>query len=184
MKCLFSYLLFSFALSVNPLFSQDGTRDVIGKVFYKKKVFKIIFFDYKGVGEWPHRLPDGVFAFIIPDSTFQKQYPNILYDLAMSWAKEKMVSTRTFIAKPEGTVFITNGSIRNGTFKLLVRFDEMRIDDTKAIFVFHTTAVTYNAEMVGRYVKIAARLRKEKNGWKIKRLKISKIPCCDNFSST
>jgi len=180
MKRLHLCLLLSVVVASN-LFAQDLAKEIIDKVFYERKVVKVIFFDYKGIGEWPHRIPDGTFAFIIPDSTFQKQYPDILYDLAMSWAKERMVSVRTFIARPEGTTFVTNGSISNGTFKLLVRFDEINLSGAKAILVFHTTGVTLDNDMVGRYVKIAAHLKKRKNGWKISRLKIRKISCCDEL---
>ena len=178
------YLLFSVALVSNSLFSQDITKEVIKKVFYEKKVLSLVFFDYKGVGKWPHRLPDGVFAFIIPDSTFQKQYPNILYDLALSWAEEKMASTRTFIASPEGNMFINNNFLFDETIKLLIRFDQIRIDDTRAKLIFHTTSQRRYIDMSGRYVRIIASLKMGKKGWKIRHLKIKKIPCCDDFSAT
>jgi hypothetical protein len=169
------FLFFSLAFTLSPLSAQDVAKDVIEKVFYEKKVHNVIFFEYKGTGQWPHRLRDGVFAFILPDSVFRGQYPDILNELAASWANEQMLSTKTFIARKEGTVFITNGSVGNGTYKLLIRFDKLQIEKEKAILIFHTTSVIPKRDSTVRYVRIKARLNKVDEEWKLIKLKVINI---------
>ncbi|NOS93527.1 MAG: hypothetical protein HOP30_16530 [Cyclobacteriaceae bacterium] len=174
------YLFFSLAFTLSPLCAQDAAKKVIEKVFYEKKVREVIFFEYQGTGQWPHRLRDGVYAFILPDSIFRGQYPNILNELAASWANEQMLSTKTFIARKEGTVFITNGSVGNGTYKLLIRFDKLKIEGEKAILIFHTTSVMAKKDSAVKYVRIKAMLNKVDEEWKLIKLRVINIPAPRN----
>lgn len=164
-----------FLIGINVSYSQTEPKSVIKKVFYEREVFEKIFFDYKGIGEYPIRLPDGKFAFIVPDTTFQKFYPNIISDLASGWGAERMMHTRTFIRGETGSVLVNNSFFRDESMRLLILIDSLKIDPRRAYLVFHTTSEFFHSDMDGRYVKVTAALRK-KGEWKITDLKLEPFP--------
>lgn len=181
------FLVVSLALSCGvlhaqgPLPYQDSVRDIISEVLYEKKIFEIIFFDHKGEGKWPHRLPDGKFAYIVADTTFGKFYPDIALQLAWGWGKERTLNQRTFIKKAEGSVLLNGDLFFQRTIRLVIRIDSLKIDGSEASLDFHTTSLLKNEEMLNRYVRVNAKLKKKKRGkdWKVKSLSITNYPCCD-----
>lgn len=156
--------------------SQDSIGDVIEKVFYQEKLFKIIFFDYHEMSDTPFPLPEAKLAFIIPDTTFQKLYPDILSDMASGWGKEGMMHTKTFIKRPEGSVLVNNGFYMNPSMRLLVRIVGVGITNNKAFLEFNTTSQFLHDDMKGRYVWVKAHLKKKRGQWKISDLSISDYP--------
>lgn len=164
-----------FLFGINASYSQIEAKSVIKKVFYERDVFEKIFFDYKGVGEYPIRLPDGKFAFIVPDTTFQKFYPNIISDLAFGWGAERMMHTRTFIKEETGSVLVNNSFFRDESMRLLILIDSLKIDSKRAFLVFHTTSEFFHSDMNGRYIKVTATLKKKKD-WRITHLELNQFP--------
>lgn len=156
--------------------SQDSIRDIIEKVFYQDEVFNLVFFDYKEMNDTPFPLPEAKFAFIIPDSTFQKLYPNILFELASGWGRERMMHTKTYIRGTNGSVLVNNGFRMNHSMRLLIRIMNIQLDDNRAFLEFNTTSRFPNDDVKRRYVWVKAHLKKKSGQWKISNLSISDYP--------
>lgn len=172
----FVFALITFLYSPYLVQSQDTFKDVVGKVFYDEKVFKLIFFDYKEMTDTPFPLPEAKFAFVMPDSIIQSLYPNIMFDLASGWGKERMMHTMTYIRGNQGSVLINNGFRMNPSMRLLIQIVNFDLDGNKAFLEFNTTSRFRNDDMKGRYVWVKAHLKKKRGQWKISNLSISDYP--------
>ena len=150
---------------------QDTLRDIVKKVFYHKKVCHKVFSDYQGLGGPPHALPDGRYAFIFPDTTFQKIYPDILERLSLSWGTERKLFTITYIMEPDGIVFIKNDTEKNQKKSIL--FDLISISKKEAYIIFHTYWVWELRGENRPKEKFKCSLVNKKGQWKIKKIVIS-----------
>jgi hypothetical protein len=152
------------------------TREVIDQVFYDERVFNIIFFQYKELNDTPFPLPEIKVAFIIPDTTFQALYPDVIYDMAAGWGREGLMHTKTYIKRDGGSVLVNNGFYMNPSMRLLVRILSIRFSGNSAYLEFKTTSQFLHDDMTGRYVRVKAKLKRKNSRWKVQRLLISKDP--------
>lgn len=153
--------------------SQDSIKSIIEKVFYQEEIFNLVFFDYKEMNDTPFPLPETKLAFIIPDSTFQKLYPNILFELASGWGRERMMHTKTYIRGNNGSVLVNNGFRMNHSMRLFIRIMNIQIEGNKAFLEFNTTRRFQNDNVKERYVSVKAHLKMKRGQWKISSLSIS-----------
>lgn len=156
--------------------SQDSIKSIIEKVFYQEEIFNLVFFDYKEMNDTPFPLPETKLAFIIPDSTFQKLYPNILFELASGWGRERMMHTKTYIRGNNGSVLVNNGFRMNHSMRLFIRIMNIQIEGNKAFLEFNTTRRFQNDNVKERYVSVKAHLKMKRGQWKISSLSISDYP--------
>lgn len=153
------------------VYAQDENLiPVVKAAFYDDKIYDKVFIDYKGIGEWPFVLPKGKYAFIVPDTTFQKICPNILNKLALGWARERKLQTMTLINEPTSTVFVSRSHDDN--IDLLVEFSLILINSENAKLIFNTTSLDLKESLRDRYIKAEVSLKKKKGKWRTKRVKI------------
>src|SRR5262245_13353622 len=118
---------------------EDVLMKLVGEVFYNKKIYGKVFFDYDGVGEFPHVLAKGKYAFIYPDSNFQAYYQNVHDKLSMTWGLEKKLYTMTYLINDLGTVFIKSNINSDPNLKYYIMFNEIQISESEAALKFSTS---------------------------------------------
>lgn len=126
-----------------------------------------MFFDYDGIGNPPFVLPKGKYSLIYPDSVFCIAYPEIAYDLSMTWANERKIQTLTYIKNDSGTVFVKSNGDNNMRFQIL--FDEIRISPNDAKVRFKTSCECRGNE-IGTMHFFDADLVLNGKDWEIKTL--------------
>jgi hypothetical protein len=174
-----TFLIFSLLLTLNTQLTaqRDSLKQVIEKVFYHKRVSTRIFFEYQGIGEKPHVLSDGEYAFIYPNSIFQKFDPEILDRLANTWGSERKLYTVTYIKKPIGSVFIKSNVNSDPNLKFYILFQRITFLGKKAYLSFTTSCRREDADK-GTVTFFEADLRAKRNKWKITRLIIREEKNC------
>ena len=89
---------------------SDTIATAIKALLLEDKVAEKIFFKYEGEGEVLYSLPAGNYAFISPDSTFQKVYRGILKEFPYTLVTDSLVYKNKFYKYSERAIYI------NGTF--------------------------------------------------------------------
>lgn len=181
MKRYFPLIITLSIFSGQCLYAQNDTLvQVVRKVFYEKKVYDRIFFDYTAgeIDGYPY-MPSGRYALIFSDSIFQKKYPGLLEKLAISHGTVGVLLSIPFIKEQEGEVWVTSHTLDDRK-DLFITFDHLSFSDRESKLVFHTTSWT-DKSMKGKYVKVTCSLKRKNDEWRISTLKIDMIPCCDMY---
>jgi hypothetical protein len=158
---------------------EDNFRQVIRTVFYNPKVFGKIFIEYSGdkmtfMEGYPVEMKG---AFVLPDTTLQKRFPNLLDLVGTSHGTEKYFMTITFLSHSRGNVYITS-NVHDMAILRYVDFDRVSINKKTAQVEFHTTSFPESRGTKLDHFKIVCELAKRRKGWKVKDLRIDPIECC------
>lgn len=169
-----------FALSMaGQLYAQeDSIKILLSRVLYDKKVFPEVFFSYSGFGEYPHVLAPGTYAFIFPDSVFEKHYPDIIKKLSTTWGSEKKLYTMTYLQRPDmGTVFVKSDIYSDPNLKFYITLNMIAVDGNKATVKFSTSCNCIDYEN-GKRVNLDIGLVRKRNGWKVKAVQVLRVIGC------
>ena len=156
---------------------SDTIATAIKALLLEDKVAEKIFFKYEGEGEVLYSLPAGNYAFISPDSTFQKVYRGILKEFPYTLVTDSLVYKKKFYKDSERAIYI------NGTFgyELMIVFKEISVVDDLAKIVFFTTSAKKEERYRDRYVLIKGYLTKENGRWRIDKYEIDPIEWVEFF---
>lgn len=160
-----------FLFGINVSYSRIEAKSVIKQYFMKgrflrryssiTKVQASIPFDY-----WMENLP-------LPDTTFQKFYPNIISELASGWGIERMMHTRTFIRGETGSVLVNNSFFRDESMRLLILIDSLKLTLNVRLSCFIQQVNFFTGLWMD--VTLTASIKKKKQ-WKIIDLKLDPSP--------
>lgn len=153
-----------------------SVREIISAVLYHKTVFEVASFNFRGYLEF--QPPNGRAAFIIPDTTLQKVYPNVLTDLAYGWGNERMLGTRTIARQDAGAIYVTNHFNGDSSMHVMVQFMRFEIHEKEAIVEFRTISQFNDPEMASKYVWVKAKLAHKSKGWRVINLTKRSTPWC------
>ncbi|HTF17558.1 MAG TPA: hypothetical protein VK658_05765 [Chryseolinea sp.] len=172
-------LLISLLVFTNEaLFGQppQTVLDIIDRLLFHPKVYKFAFVAYMKDEAYTFNQPTDMVAFIMPDTTLRKVYPQVLADIAYSWGAERMLEMRTLSTRPEGTILVTNGFYHNPRIRLLIQFMKFDFTDTDASIEFRVTSEFNNKELANHYVRIWAKIVKANGAWKVERVRCKGAP--------
>jgi hypothetical protein len=163
------------------VFAQGSPElDWLRMAFFHKKAFDKVFFDYDSNNTNPGLSPSGKCAFILPDSVFRTIFPNIFDLIDGSWIDEKMVLTTELIQHEKGTLYAT-AYASNIEIETWVRFDEITRSNREVKIVFHTTDYSGKSPTKAfKYHKITTVIRRSPRGWRVKKMRVTEIGCCDD----
>src|SRR5260221_6413772 len=122
MKWVHSIILITLSHSAFAQIS-DNVAGALKALISTREVASKIFFEYSEGGEKPWALPPGKYAFIAPDTTFQKVYNGILDEFPYSVVTDGYVYKRIFFVDTSGSAYI-NCAIN---FELLVVFEKISV---------------------------------------------------------
>jgi len=168
-----------FMLPSMVLAQEDNLRQIIRTVFYNPDVFDKIFIEYTGnKTTFMEGYPEGMKgAFVLPDTTLQHRFPNLLDLVRISHGTEKYFMTITFLSNPYGNVYIT-ANVHDMAILYYVDFEIINIKGKTANIEFHTTSFPESKGTKLNHFKVACDLIKRRKGWKVKNLHIDPIECC------
>lgn len=172
-------LIFLVTLPLTVWAQEDNLRQVVRTVFYNPEVFNKIFIEYAGDKiTFMEGYPAGMKgAFVLPDTTLQNGFPNLLDLVGTSHEAEKYFMTITFLSHPRGNVYITS-NVHDMAILFYVDFENIYIKGKTANIAFHTTSFPESKGTKLNHFKIDCDLVKRGNGWKVKNLRIDPIECC------
>jgi len=175
----FACLVFLLILPLRVWAQEDYLHQIVRTVFYNPSVSDKLFFDYTGDSiTFMDGYPKGMRgAFILPDTTLQKQIPNLLHLIGTSHGTEKYFMTITFLSRSNEKVFITS-HIMDPAILLYVDFDQISVSGKNAIVKFHTTSFPESKATKLNHFKVSCDLTKHRKGWKIRNLHVDPIDCC------
>ncbi|HEY5749167.1 MAG TPA: hypothetical protein VIU12_24025 [Chryseolinea sp.] len=127
--------VFIFLVQTSSLFGQENNlHQILRTILYQPEVFDKVFFEYRGskITFMEGYEPGMHGAFILPDTTIQHEFPNVLDLVGTSHGTEKYFMTITFLSNPNGNVYITS-HIADPGIRLYIDFDRISIDKEKAI---------------------------------------------------
>lgn len=161
---------------------EDDLRQILRVVFYHPEIFDKIFFQYSGTDiTFLEGYKSGMKgAFVLPDTTLQSKFPNLLEIIGVSHSTEKYFLTITFLANRNGNTYIT-AHVMDPAISLYIDLDCIIIQKRKASVSFHTTSFSEISIMKERYIVVESELRKRRSGWRIGKMQISPIKCCTNL---
>jgi hypothetical protein len=158
-----------------PIWAQikPDHADAIKALLLHKDLVDHIFF-YYDTSDWRGDFfpPPGNYAFIHPDTNFQKIYPNIINEFPNTLNTDGILYKRTFYRGGHRGIFI-NGT---ASVELEVVFTEINIGANEARINFLTTAWMNFDKFRGKYIEGGATLRKKGGHWYVKKITIKKIP--------
>ena len=125
----------------------DSTKNIIQTILLDKEVSEKIFFYYQG--EWIGEgvLSSGNYAFICPDTTFQKMHPGILNEFPYT---DNPIYKVKFYNDSTKAIYI-NGVIG---FELFIVFKEISINAQTAKISFFTTSRINQKRFKKKYVNV------------------------------
>lgn len=150
----------------------DDSREVIKKTLLDDSIRQKVFFTYDG-SEWrgAFQLSAGTYAFIVPDTTFQKIYKGILQEFPYSIKTDGLLSMRRLYSDSTRTIYISG---RVGP-ELCIVFRKIEIKSDSAIIEFFTTSFGNQKRFDERYIAGTAHLQKSNGMWHVKESKIQRI---------
>jgi hypothetical protein len=142
------------------------------------KIAKEIFLQYDE-RDWSgyYALPPGTYAFICPDTTFQKIYPSILEEFPHAIATDGLIYQKAFYRDSVKGVYI-DGSF--GPQQNIV-FTKIKVDSDTAEIEFFTTAWFNLIRFDNTYVSVMASLRKKDGQWFVENCKVKRIEWREYF---
>jgi len=152
---------------------SDTTASAIKALLLHEKVAEKIFFEYDVQGS----MPAGNYAFICPDTTFQRVYKGILDEFPYSLATDGLIYKRKFYADSVRAIYV-NGIL---DFSLYIVFRKISVTAQTADIVFFTTSGFDKERFKGRYVTVTGHLRFEDGKWLVRTAKIEKTGWVEYF---
>ena len=155
---------------------SDETENSIKALLLEDKVAEKIFFKYDNY-QGLYTLPPGNYAFICPDTTFQKVYRGILSEFPNTIASDSLLYMRKFYRDQARGIYI-NG---NYGYELWIVFKEISIGDEAAKIVLFTTSAVREEKYQNRYVLVTAHLSNKNNQWRVSKHEIKPIEWVELF---
>jgi hypothetical protein len=149
---------------------SDQVAQAIKTLLLDGKISEKIFVEYNQSGGL-HELPPGKYAFICPDTTFQKVYLGILRELTYSIKTDSLLYKKTFYRDSTQSIYI-NGRIG---YELWIVFQNISVDENSANISFFTTSFRNEQLFRDKYVDVVGRLVKDESGWRIVKREIKAI---------
>ena len=172
-----------FSAMVQTLTAQisEQARTAILTVLLSDKVEQRAFFDYDS-GTWngSYQLKGGRYAFIYPDSTFQKIYPGIMAEFSYSVLTDSLLELRK----------IYRDSLRGVYAKRIIPFGilftvftRIEIDSKLCRIDLYTTSLFDRASFKEHYAQVQSTLFKKDGKWVIESCTVKSIAWRKTFEA-
>lgn len=147
---------------------SDSEAIVIRTVLLAEEVSEKVFYYYEDEWRGAGQLGIGTFAFVCPDSTFQKLYKGILDEFPYT---DSITYKIKFYKDTTRAIFI-DGII---AFELFIVFTEIEIASETAEVSFFTTSRFNQERFRDQYVQVTSDLYKVDGKWKVLNCRIKPI---------
>jgi hypothetical protein len=169
-------------LSCSNSLSQQNTEQLewLELSLFHKKAFDKIFFEYDTNNVYPGISPSGKCVFILPDTIFRTILPGVLARIDYSYQNEHMPLTTRLIQNKKGTIY-SSTYLLNGEIIKWIRFDHFTMKDKEINLSYHTTDYggKFNPKTL-QFHRVKCILKKTGSEWKVKKISIQRIGCCDD----
>lgn len=181
MKCTTLLLIIVLNFGSGQLWGQPPPMivDIIDRLLFSPKIYRLVFVPYIYDEKYQHKQPTGKVAFIMPDTTLRKVYPNVLTDLGYAWGTERMLDMRTISRRPEGTIIVTNGFNYSPRIRLLIQFMQFDVTDKKALIEFRITSQFVHKDLKDHYFRVRSKMSKVNGIWRVSHVRCKKAPWSD-----
>lgn len=160
---------------------SDNVACAIRALLLEEKVSKKIFFKYDD-RDWrgAYKLPPGNYAFICPDTTFQKAYKGILNEFPYTIATDGLLNLRKFYKDSTRAIYINGGIVS----ELCVVFKKIEVNQETATIIFFTTSLGNQIRFEDRNVLVTGHLRSIGGRWKVEKCELKAIAWVEYFKRT
>jgi len=161
---------------------SDRARDAIITILLSNAVERCVFFDYPpGTWNGAHQLTGGRYAFIPPDTTFLKIYPNIREELPYTVRTDSLVYVKKIYSDTLRGIYV-QGILAAGY--LFTVFTKLEVNSSRAEIDFFTTSLFDRASFKENYVQVQSTLVRRGNKWVIETCHLEKINWRKMFEPT
>ena len=141
----------------------DSVASAIQTLLLQKEISEKIFFYYDKEWNGSYHLGSGTYAFICPDTTFQRVYKGIIGEFPHTMRTDGLLYKRNFYKDSVRAIYI-NGIM---AFELYIVFTDISVTSDSASISFFTTSSRELDRFMDRYVNIKGRLVKKQGQWSV-----------------